>query len=88
MTQPSLFGDSDHLLRPPPPSALPDPDEVRGKLTRVLAALRAAEGAPPWTELEARYWRTVFPQMSNWLPEDERRDIREAFDTEMKRLAA
>ena len=88
MDQPSLFGDSDHLLRPPPPSALPDPGVVRGKLHRVLDALRAADDALPWSEREARYWRTVFPQMTNWLPESEQVELRRAFAAELDRIAA
>ncbi len=88
MDQPSLFGDSDHLLRPPPPSALPDPEVVRGKLLVVLDALRRAHDGLPWAEREARYWRTVFPQMTNWLPEEEREELRQAFTSHLQRLAA
>lgn len=85
MDQASLFGDNDHLLRPPPPSALPDPAEVRGKLHRVLDRLRGFEDAP-WPERDIRYWRTVFPQMANWLPSDECLEIVAAFDDEVARL--
>ncbi len=85
MVQPSLFSDSEHLLRPPPPSALPNEDEVRGKLARVLDQLRRAETAP-WGERELQYWRTVFPQMSNWLPPEERSEVVAAFQSEMARL--
>lgn len=86
MDQPSLFGDCDHLLRPPPPSALPDPAVVRGKLLAVLDRLRQPTSEPPFAEREMRYWCLVFPQMSNWLPEAERAELRAAFQAEIARL--
>ena len=33
-------------------------------------------------------YRTIFPQMTNWLPEEEAAQLRFAFDTEMARLEA
>jgi hypothetical protein len=43
-----------------------DPDEVRAELLSVLAKARAAQRLP-WDARGALYWRTVFPQMTNWL---------------------
>jgi hypothetical protein len=64
-----------------------DPDEVRAELLRVLAQARAAESLP-WDARRTLYWRTVFPQMTNWLPDDEGAQLRFEFDTEIRRLEA
>ncbi len=40
----------------------------------------------PWPERDARMWQTVFPQMANWLPDDEAEQMRQAFAREIERL--
>jgi hypothetical protein len=65
----------------------PDPDEVRAELLAVLAEVRRAQ-TPPWDARQALYWRTVFPQMTNWLPDEEAAELRLAFETEIRRLDA
>jgi hypothetical protein len=64
-----------------------DPDEVRAELLRVLAQARAAHRFP-WDARRSLYWRTVFPQMTNWLPEAEAAQLRFEFETEIRRLEA
>jgi len=64
-----------------------DPNDVRRKLDRILAEARAA-AAMPWDRSTERYWRTVFPQMTRWLPEEEAARYRAAFEAEIERLAA
>ena len=64
-----------------------DPDEVRAELLTVLAEARAAQRFP-WDARRTLYWRTVFPQMTNWLPEDEAAQLRREFETEIRRLEA
>ena len=64
-----------------------DADEVRAELLRVLAKARAAESFP-WDSRRTLYWRTVFPQMANWLPDEEAAQLRFAFETEIRRLEA
>jgi hypothetical protein len=64
-----------------------DPDEARAELLRVLAQVRAAQSFP-WDARRTLYWRTVFPQMTNWLPEDEAAQLRFEFETEIRRLEA
>lgn len=64
-----------------------DPDEVRAELLAVLAQARAARSFP-WDARRTLYWRTVFPQMTNWLPEDEAAQLRREFETEIRRLEA
>jgi hypothetical protein len=47
-----------------------DPDEVRAELRRLLAQARAAQSFP-WDARRTLYWRTIFLQMTNWLPDEE-----------------
>ena len=50
---------------------MPTADTVRPKLEAVLRQLE--EGlASEWSPAERRRWSVVFPQMCEWLPEDER----------------
>ena len=65
----------------------PDPDKVRRRLHKMLAEARAAQ-AMPWRPAIARLYQTIFPQMSNWLPEAEAAQLRLEFESEMARLAA
>lgn len=62
-----------------------DPDAVRVKLRRVIELARSSS-AMPWDARRLRYWRTVVPQMSLWLPEDEAAQMRLAFQVEVERL--
>ena len=64
-----------------------DPDKAPAELLRVLAQARAAQSLP-WDARRTLYWRTVFPQMTNWLPDDEAAQLRFDFETEMRRLDA
>ena len=65
----------------------PDADKVRAELLAVLAKARAAQRFP-WDARRTLYWRTVFPQMANWLPAEEAAQLRFAFETEIRRLDA
>jgi hypothetical protein len=42
----------------------------------------------PLSDRDARMWRTVVPNMTKWLPDEEAEAIRGAFDREMERLEA
>ena len=42
----------------------------------------------PWPERDVRMWQTVFPQMANWLPEEEANQLRFEFAQEIERLKA
>ena len=64
-----------------------DPDKVRAELLRELARVKAARSFP-WDPRRTLYWRTVFPQMTNWLPDEEAAQLRFAFETEIRRLEA
>jgi hypothetical protein len=78
--QPSLFSEEAGTV-----VVRADPDAVRVKLRKVIELARASS-AMPWDARQLRYWRTVVPQMSLWLPEDEAAQMRLAFQTEVERL--
>src|SRR5262249_45376469 len=80
--QTDLFGDD-----APTPEYRADPDQVRQELYRILAEARAAQ-TMPWDTKRTRLYRTIFPQMTNWLPEEEGTQLRFEFETELARLKA
>ena len=90
-TQQDLFGtDSEPELfeaDAAPPAYRPNLDEVRARLNKILAEARAAERLP-WDSDKALLYRTIFPHMAGWLPEEEGAQLRFQFDTEMVRLKA
>ena len=64
-----------------------DPDTVRAELLEILAVARAADRLP-WDASKVALYRTIFPQMTNWLPEAEGAQLRFQFEEEMARLEA
>ncbi len=64
-----------------------DPDEMRRELNRLLDEARAATTLP-WKPADLNFYRTVFPQMTRWLPDDEAEQLCFAFEEEMRRLEA
>ncbi len=64
----------------------PDRDEIRRELIEVLAEARNACDECPWDERTLKYHKVVFPQMANWLPEEERDQLRFAFAREVERI--
>jgi hypothetical protein len=89
--QPDLFGtqtqDDPFDDNAPEPQYRADPDKVRAELHKILAEARAAQKLP-WEPARVSLYRTIFPQMTNWLPEDEAAQLRFAFEAEMARLEA
>lgn len=83
--QGSLFGDRQDRMQAPAQSFLPDPENIRRRLTSLLEKARAAQ-TMPWSERDARMWQTVFPNMAKWLPDDEAEQLRFEFAREMERL--
>jgi len=81
-SQPELFG-----ADAAPPAYRPDPDKVRARLHKILAEARAAAKLP-WEPDKVLLYRTIFPHMAGWLPEEEAAQLRFDFDTEMARLKA
>ncbi len=83
-----LFEDQADLFGPEPVQQYrPDPDRVRRRLEAILAEARAAS-TMPWRPVKLSLYREIFPRMSNWLPEDEAKQLCFDFDTEMARLEA
>jgi hypothetical protein len=70
-----------------PPAYRPDLDQVRARLHKILAEARAADKLP-WDRDRLLVYRTIFPQMARWLPEEEAAQLKFEFDTEMTRLKA
>ena len=71
----------------PTPEYRADPDEVRAELYRILAEARAAQKLP-WEPRRVALYRTIFPQMTNWLPQEEAAQLCLEFEQELVRLNA
>lgn len=80
-SQPDLFGAE------PVPTYRPDPDKVRARLHRILAEAKGADTLP-WEPAKLSLYRTIFPQMTLFLPEEEGVQLRFEFDSELARLLA
>ena len=78
--QRSLLPASSHPLKIPTPK----PEAIRRRLLGVLCLLRESETFP-WSPAQFRSWRIVFPQMTNWLPDDEAHELKESFFREIDR---
>ena len=85
--QGNLIGDGPDRMAPPQRASSPDPDTVRRRLKNLVETIQAAQ-AMPWSERDTRMWRTVVPNMTKWLPQEEGAEIRAIFDREMQRLEA
>ena len=79
--EPDLFGPDAN------PAYRPDPDSVRSRLHNILAEARSAQKLP-WEPTRVSLYRTIFPQMTNWLPEEEGAQLRFEFEAELARLQA
>jgi hypothetical protein len=89
--QPELFGEEDQAdlfgADAAPSAYRPDPDKVRARLQKILSEARAAKRFP-WEPTRVSLYRTIVPQMTLWLPEDEGAQLRFEFEAEMARLEA
>ena len=88
--QPDLFASDGQLElfeAEPAPAYRPDPDKVRARLQKILAEARAAQSMP-WEAARVSLYRTIFPQMTLWLPEEEAARLRFDFEAQMTRLLA
>lgn len=64
----------------------PNPEQVREELNAVLAEAKAAQTGCLWDERTLEFHKVVFPQMANWLPDEERDRLRSAFAQEIARI--
>jgi hypothetical protein len=75
------------LFGPPPLSYAPKPETARREMLAMLGQLRGAEECP-WSEKQLGLYKVIFPQMANWLPEEEAAALRREFAAEVARLEA
>jgi hypothetical protein len=54
---------------------------------RILTEVRSAHKLP-WEPRKASLYRTIFPHMTLWLPDEEAAQLRFEFEAEMERLKA
>ena len=80
-SQPDLFPEA-------PRDESVDPEEVRAELLELLRIARDAQDEAPWDRRTHRYHQVVFPQMANWLPDDEANQLRFEFARELERIEA
>lgn len=89
--QSNLFPESEEQLDmfgvAPAPVYRPDPDKVRARLHSILAEARAAN-VVPWRPVKLSLYRTIFPQMASFLPDDEGKQLCSQFEEELVRLEA
>ena len=76
-----------------PPKALlrADKDNGANRLateTQLTGVPPEAAAVVPWEPARLRLYRTIFPQMTHWLPDEEAGQFRFAFEEEMARLKA
>lgn len=72
--------------RPPPDFEGDARRELNAALVQARHAVRI--GRPTWDYRKQRYWRIVFPQMSGWLPTQERETLVAEFMVELERIEA
>lgn len=90
MAQDDLFDSdpqADLFGAPETPVYKPDPDKVRARLQKIIAEAKAAN-VIPWDASRVSLYRTIVPQMSMLLPEEEGAQLRFEFENELARLEA
>jgi len=65
----------------------PDPDKVRARLHKLLAEARTAN-VIPWRPAKLSLYRTIFPQIARFLPQEEGAQLCFQFEEELARLEA
>jgi hypothetical protein len=84
--QPDMFAEHRPVPAYDPATYKPDLAVVRGRLHQWLADVRGCEAGSPWEDRETGSNITIFRQMANWLPEEERDQLRLEFVEELERL--
>ena len=64
----------------------PDPADVREDALAILASARAVTADNLWDQRTYRYNKVVFPNMTRWLPDDEREQLCFEFFRELERI--
>jgi hypothetical protein len=65
----------------------PDPEKVRARLRKIIGEVKTANTLP-WEPTRLSLYRTIVPQMTLWLPDDEGAQLRFEFEAEIARLEA
>lgn len=86
LSGPSQLGLGLEDTRPDPTKV--HPDEVRRELRALLELAKAARDEAPWDRRTHRYHQVVFPQMANWLPDEEAEQLCFEFAKELERIEA
>lgn len=86
-SQLNLFGEGENRLQAPAPKVIDHAAQARNRLTQILSVASSALSMP-WSERDCRMWQTVFPQMANWLPDEEAKQLVFEFNRQIDRLKA
>jgi hypothetical protein len=89
-TQADLFGEepqTDLFGTEAAPAYRPSPERVRARLHHILTELRSTESFPLGSGRPSLY-RTIFPQLTLFLPKEEAAQLRLDFEGEMARIQA
>jgi hypothetical protein len=78
---------SEQSSRPAHRPTVPSVEFVRAKMFDLIDQLKQA-GSLPWNERNTAINEIIFPQMTNWLPDEEAAQFRLQFDEEWRRLMA
>ncbi len=65
---------------------MPTADEIREDAAAILASARAVTADNLWDRRTYRYNKVVFPQMTRWLPDEERDQLCFEFFEELERI--
>lgn len=71
--------------RAPAVSQQADPDKIRLILAAAVQELERSSQLP-WDSPKLNSWCHLFDNMTKWLPEEERADLRKRFHQELRRL--
>ncbi len=72
--------------KPKQASYAPDLDEVREDAQAILVSAREVTSDNMWDTRTYRYNKVVFPQMTRWLPDEERDQLCFEFFRELERI--
>ncbi|WP_420606269.1 hypothetical protein [Novosphingopyxis sp.] len=64
----------------------PDPADIRTEAHAILTSARAVTPENMWDQRTYRYNKVVFPQMTRWLPDDERDQLCFEFFEQLERI--
>jgi hypothetical protein len=81
-----MFGTQEELLDAAPPVYRADTERVRARLAGMLDEVRNA-GEHGLEQSRRRFFETVVPQMTRWLPKDEAEQFQSTFIAALENVA-